>query len=68
MIYLIGILFILHEDLANFIYPIVFFYGITLLGASFLSTILWEEEKNKTNLNLMIGAFMLTLSGSLLDI
>lgn len=25
MIYLIGILFILHEDLANFIYPIVFF-------------------------------------------
>jgi len=24
MIYLIGILFILHEDLANFIYPIVF--------------------------------------------
>lgn len=67
MIYLIGILFILQEDLGNFIYPIVF-YGITLLGASFLSTILWEEEKNKTNLNLMIGVFMLILSGSLLAI
>jgi hypothetical protein len=32
MIYLIGILFILHEDLGNFIYPIVF-YAITLLGS-----------------------------------
>ena len=64
--YLIGILYLLSDDLGIFIFPITF-YGICLLGTSFLGTVLWIEKKNKTRLMLMFGIFMILGSGSILS-
>jgi hypothetical protein len=63
--YLYGILHMLSEHLGNFIYPITF-YGICLIGSSFLSIVLWYEQKNKITLFLVFGVIMLVISGSIL--
>ncbi|MDB9835780.1 MAG: hypothetical protein C7M88_04980 [Candidatus Arcticimaribacter sp.] len=63
--YLCGILYLLSEHLGSFIYPITF-YGICLVGTSFLSTVFWNEQKNKTNMILMFGVNTLVISGSIL--
>lgn len=63
--YLCGILYLLSEHLGSFIYPITI-YGICLVGTSFLSTVLWNEQKNKTNMILMFGIITLVISGSML--
>jgi len=65
--YLCSILYLLSEHLGSFIYPISF-YGICLVGTSFLSTVLWYEQKNKTNMILTFGIIMLVISGSILAI
>ncbi|MDC1522823.1 lysoplasmalogenase [Flavobacteriaceae bacterium] len=65
--YLGSILYLLSEHLGSFIYPISF-YGICLVGTSFLSTVLWNEQKNKANMILMFGIIMLVISGSILAI
>lgn len=65
--YLCGILYLLSEHMESFIYPISF-YGICLVGTSFLSTVLWNEQKDKTNMILMFGLIMVVISWSILAI
>ena len=65
--YLGSILYLLSEHLGSFIY-LISFYGICLVGTSFLSTVLSNEQKNKANMILMFGLIMLVISGSILAI
>jgi len=66
MIYLLIILIILYENLGSLFWPILF-YGTFLIGAGFLSFMLWTEQRNRTTLSLMIGITLLIFSGTLLS-
>jgi len=53
--------------LGSFIYPIIF-YEAFLIGTSFLSLLLYIEQKSTSHLLLLIGVIMLVFSGTILAI
>ena len=65
--YLVGIIYYLSGMLGSFIYPIIF-YGAFLIGTSFLSLLLYIEQKSTSHLLLLIGVIMLVFSGTILAI
>ena len=65
--YLVGIIYYLSGMLGSFIYPIIF-YEAFLIGTSFLSLLLYIEQKSTSHLLLLIGVIMLVFNGTILFI